>query len=208
MIAVPERMKRLPKDPTRPYLVPWFVAWIDDKPDFRVIREGGIEDAHRLGLCWLCGQPRGRYGAYVIGPMCAVNRVSAEPPSHRECAIYAARVCPFLTRPTMRRRDLPDDLGTTNPAGEMIRRNPGVALVWISRDYRPFLDPNGGVLFDVGEPTETLWFAEGRPASRDEVLASIDSGLPILRDMAEQDGPDAVTMLDGMHRRALELVPA
>jgi hypothetical protein len=201
-------MRRLPMDPDRPYVVPWFVAWIDGKPDFRIIREGGIEEAHGLGLCWLCGQPLGAYRAFVIGPMCAVNRVAAEPPSHRECAEYAARVCPFLTRPNMRRRDTGKPDYAINPAGIAITRNPGVALVWVVKKYQRFSDSNGGFLFDVGEPVETLWYAEGRSATRDEVMASIDSGLPLLRDMAEQEGPRALTQLDQMHRAALELVPS
>lgn len=64
-----------------------------------------------------------------------------------------------------------------------------------------------GILFTVGDPVETLWFAEGRPATRDEVLASIDSGLPILRQQAEQDGEDALLELDRLHNQALELLP-
>jgi len=35
--------------------------------------------------------------------------------------------------------------------------------------------PNGGVLCKVGTPTETLWYAEGRAATRAEVVESIES---------------------------------
>lgn len=205
-ITMPPNMARLPRDKhSRP--IPWFVH-IDDNgvPDFRVIRRNGINDAQRFQLCWVCGQPRGRYAAFVIGPMCAINRVSAEPPSHRDCAIYSARACPFLSTPTMQRRErgLPDD---HHVAGVMVTRNPGVALVWITRDWKPFRAPNG-VLFELGDPTETLWYAHGREATRAEVQHSIDTGFPVLREAAEKDGPEGVAELERHVQAAQALLPA
>lgn len=200
------RIGKLPVDKHgRP--VPWFVAWIDGQPDFRVIGPGKITDAVRYQLCWVCGGPLGGYKAFVIGPMCAVNRVSAEPPSHRDCAVYSAMHCPFLATPNMVRRDRSLPADTLMPAGQMLRRNPGVALVWVTRRYSLFA-ADGGALISIGDPTETLWFAHGRDATRDEVLASIDSGLPALQEMAEEEGPDAVEALEKMHADALQFVPA
>lgn len=204
--TAPPAIAALPKNHAG-YHVPWFVEWFDGVPDFRVADSRKFRDALRFGLCWMCGKPRGRYGAFVIGPMCAVNRVSAEPPSHEDCAIYAARACPFLANPKMRRRET----GLPNRedryvAGEMIKRNPGVALVWVSRTFHVYRAPNG-LLFDVGDPVTTHWFAHGRNATRDEVLASIDSGMPILREAAERSGADALTALDRQHQAALLLVP-
>jgi hypothetical protein len=209
---MPGRIALLPRD-KHGHPVPWFVAWIDRKPDFRVVKPGAIAEALRgRGLCWTCGVPfqRQEDRAFVIGPMCAVNRVSAEPGSHLDCAVFSATHCPFLTTPQMVRRERRMPAGATRPAGEMIRRNPGVALVWVTgyRSWGTFSDGRGGTLVDVGEPKRVLWFARGREATRDEVLASIDSGLPILREAAEADGPDAVAELGRMHQRALGLVPA
>lgn len=204
----PARILALPGDRAG-HPVPWFVAWIDGEPDFRVIRPNGIYEAIKYDRCWVCGDRLGtKWNAFTIGPMCALNRTTAEPPSHRECAIFSATHCPFLTTPAMGRREsrMPD--GALNPAGTMIRRNPGVALVWVTRRWNLFPDGAGNVLVNVGEPVETLWFAHGRAASRDEVLASIDSGLPILRDMAEAEGPRALEQLARQHEIALELVPA
>ena len=204
-IGLPDRMKALDVD-RRGYPVPWFVAWIDGEPDFRVIGPGKIEMAHSLERCWVCGQPRGRFMAFVIGPMCSINRVSAEPPSHRDCAIYSAIHCPFLTVPKMHRREnrLPE--ATVNPAGEMIRRNPGVTMVWITRSYR--VEAEGeGVLFRIGDPVEVLWYAEGRPATRHEVAESVRTGLPILGEMAEAEGPKAVAALESMRVSAERLWP-
>lgn len=203
-LQTPPAIDRLPRDRHgRP--IPWFVHRdADGTPDFRVIRHGGIHEATAYDLCWVCGRQRGRHAAFVIGPMCAVNRVSAEPPSHLECAIYSALACPFLSTPTMVRRERGID--HHHVAGVMIPRNPGVALVWSTRTWRTFLAPNG-VLFDVGEPSACRWYAEGRAATRAEVLHSIDTGLPLLREQAaRQRGADAE--LDAMTARALTLVPA
>ena len=207
----PGRIARLPHNKAG-YPVPWFVAWIDGKPDFRVIRPGGIETALRDRLCWTCGIPflRQEDRAFVIGPMCAVNRVSAEPGSHLDCAVFSATRCPFLGTPQMVRRERHMPEGAAKPAGAMIRRNPGVALVWVTgyKSWSTFGDGNGGRLVNVGEPKRVLWFARGREATRAEVMASIDSGLPILRDMAGSEGARAVAELERMHQRALELVPS
>jgi hypothetical protein len=54
------------------YVVPWFVAYIDGQPDFRVIREDGIALAVLNGICWLCGRPLSESNeppTFVIGPM-------------------------------------------------------------------------------------------------------------------------------------------
>jgi hypothetical protein len=121
-------MARRPTD-RHGHPVPWFVAEIDGVPDFRVIGPGKIEDAVRFNRYWLCGEHLGTTAVFVIGPMCVVNRTTAEPGSHRDCATYAIQACPFLTRPTMRRRDtgLPED--AVEPGGVMLTRNPGAAFL-------------------------------------------------------------------------------
>lgn len=204
-ITMPARIARLPRDKhDRP--IPWFVLRDDNgTPDFRVVRDHGIADAFRFELCWVCGQRRGAWSAFVVGPMCAVNRVSAEPPSHRDCAVYSAQACPFLANPAMRRRDrnLPEHV---DPPGEMITRNPGVALVWVTRTWHPFR-AGPGILFRLGDPSETLWYAHGRDATRAEVLTSIQTGMPILLDAAEEDGGDAVAELEAARRAVDVLLP-
>lgn len=211
-VEMPGPVAVLPRDKHgRP--IPWFVDRDEDGvPDFRVVRKGGIRDAVRFDWCWVCGKRRGRHAAFVIGPMCAVNRVSAEPPSHLACAIYSARACPFLSTPSMRRRDrgLPEDY--VDPAGVMLTRNPGVALVWSSRTWKPFTAPTPdghvGVLFDVGEPTATSWWAHGREATAAEVTESITAGFPAILEAAKVDGPRAVTDLYRRLAVANTLVPA
>lgn len=192
--ALPSRMQKLAID-ARGFPVPWFVQWVDGEPKFQIADSEKMAKAVRQKRCWLCGEKTGSYVAFVIGPMCGVNRVSSEPPSHRDCAEFAVKACPFLTRPAATRsnRGL-DDLETKRPAGEMIERNPGVTLLWITKSWKPFRAPNG-VLFRVGEPTEIHFFREGRKATRDEIEQSVTTGLPILQAMASKEGPLATIEL-------------
>lgn len=207
MPPLPRRLVKLPRD-HRGFPIPWFVAELaDGTRDFRIADGFKNAKAIRNRLCWVCGERLGHYMSFVIGPMCVVNRVTAEPPCHRDCATFSAQACPFLARPRMRRNDKDLPAGHQLPPGEMLMRNPGVACVYTAESYRRF-DTHNGKLIRLGDPTEVLWFAEGVPATRDQVLASIESGYPLLHSMAEKDGPEALAELVDYHARALALVPA
>lgn len=183
-------MRKLPVD-DRGYPVPWFVSWIDGKPEFRAADREKLHRATKFHMCWVCGEPVGRYSTFVIGPMCGINRVSSEPPCHRDCAEFSAIACPFLTRPKARRRDAGlDQFEWQHAAGDPILRNPGVALIWITRKWRTFKAP-GGFLFEIGDPEEILWFCEGRVATNTEIDESIRTGLPLLQESAREEGTAA-----------------
>ena len=195
---LPIRVAALPID-KRGFPVPWFVSWINGEPEFRAADGQKLTQAIQEHRCWVCGQEiEDWYFAFVVGPMCAVNRISAEPPSHRECAEFSAVACPFLTRPHMRRRenDMPE--GVSEPGGTMLRRNPGVALLWITRTFSTVWDRRGGKppLFKMGAAREVVCYAEGRVATVDEIRSSVESGLPALREIAEKQGPYAQRELD------------
>ena len=64
------------------------------------------------------------------------------------------------------------------------------------------------MLFSLGDPEKVEYFAEGRPATRAEILASMESGLPILRDIAAQEGNDALQEGVEQYDLALQLVPS
>lgn len=201
-IDIPARMLKLRVD-ARGYPVPRFVKWIDGVPDFRVIDGKWMAKAMQADLCWLCGEPLGRHKAFVIGPMCAVNRVTSEPPSHLDCARFAVKACPFLTQPKRGRNDdaLPEHAA---PSG-MIERNPGVSLIWVTDKYTLF-SHGGSQLIRVGPASLTEWWARARRATRDEVVASIVTGLPALRAAAKKDGVDSAT-IDADVMAAMELLP-
>jgi hypothetical protein len=201
-------MKCLPID-ERGFPVPWFVAFIDGKPDFRIIRPGGITRALNGQTCWLCGQPLGAYRAFVIGPMCTVNRVTSEPPSHLECAHFAVQACPFMLNPSMRRSQREKPPETIGPVGIHLDRNPGAMCIWITKvgRFRPEQVGHGVLISLHGEPVRVEWWARGRLATRAEVELSISGGLPELKRMAAMDGPDAERELALLYMAAMHRLP-
>lgn len=207
--ALPGRLRSLPVD-DRGYPVPWFVPWIGGKPEFRAADSGKRAAAVTQKKCWVCGDSLGRFMSFVLGPMCGINRTSAEPPSHLECATWSARNCPFLKNSGRKRREdetINAEVLRNESDGFALARNPGVVLVWTTRHYQIFRDGKGGWLIRVGEPEHVEWYAEGKPARREQIIASVDSGLPALMDMARDEGPQAVGALALMKSRLEELYP-
>jgi hypothetical protein len=123
--------------------------------------------------------------------------------------------CPFLSKPHMHRREDETFSAAKKPSpGIMVERNPGVTLLWYTRRHEILNIPgrpgiaNPGILFRIGKPFRTEWYAHGRHATRAEVLESIESGLPILRGAAEKhDGPGGSMMLENQITHAMRLVP-
>jgi len=191
--TLPERMKTLVRDTARGNApIPWFVDYIDGKPEWRAMDPRKLVAAMKQMLCWVCGQKLGKNMTFVLGPMCGVTRISSEPPSHHECAMWSAQNCPFLSRPHMVRREddlINNDNLVENSAGFALARNPGVTLLWTTDIYHVVRTPNG-VLFRIGDPSKTEWICEGRDATRQEVHESIMGGYPKLKELADAD-PDA-----------------
>jgi hypothetical protein len=203
---MPKNITKLPVD-ERGYPVPWFVAIVDGKPDLRIADGRKLLKAVQKKLCWVCGQPLSPSGfTFVVGPMCAVNRISSEPPSHVKCAEWSAEACPFLIQREKRRRynDLPE--GGIKPPGTMIERQPGVALLWTCHNYKYEIVRTGGRLFHMGDPDSLRWMREGREATREEILESINTGLPALRETCET--LQELHALKQATEVALQLVPA
>jgi len=198
---IPWRMLDLPID-ERGYPVPWFVEWIDGKPEFRIMSPLKWKRAVREKLCWICGAKLRAYQVFVLGPMCGITRTTSEPPCHRECARWAARFCPFLARPHAKRRGEEEllEMGAASVGGNAIKRNPGVALLWCARDFEVWRPEAGGVLITVGEPISWEWWAEGRIATRAEVMESIRTGLPFLEAEAQQQEG----AMENLRRRVLD----
>lgn len=191
---MPDRIKKLPR--RRGYPVPWFVAVANGDYDFRVADSKRKLEATYLRKCWVCGQKIVGRMAFVIGPMCAVNRVSAEPPCHPTCADWSTRACPFMLRPNMVRREKDMPAGAKDPPGEMLRRNPEVMLIWQADDYHIIHVQNEGNLFRIGSPVQITPMTKGREATQQELIDSINSGLPLLKKLAADQGKRALRMLE------------
>jgi hypothetical protein len=206
---MPSRIASLARD-KRGYPIPRFIDRKADRngePDFRIMDGTYLVHCVKQKKCWICGDPLGRYMTFPIGPMCAINRNIAEPPSHLECCRYSVKVCPFLSVPEIRR------IGHNMPAetwvsGEMIPRNPGAICLWTVEGYKTWEPHPGELLFDIGEPHSVEWWCRGRAATRAEVDASIASGLPLLEDSARRDPqPGAMEHLAKCVERAQPYLP-
>lgn len=183
---MPARIKALPRD-KRGYPVPWFVQWIDGEPQFPIMDPGKRALAVLEKRCWVCGERLGQYMAFVVGPMCGINRTSSEPPAHLECANFSVRACPFLKNPNMKRIENEHTKDGQSPGGIMVRRNPGVSLIWVTKTFKIFADGNGGWLIRLGNPNRIAFYKEGRLACQDEIFASIEAGCPAIEAMISTD---------------------
>ena len=113
---------------------------------------------HNERLCAMCGVKLGKYVTFTIFNLAAtVNRVVSDLPSHLKCAEAA------VNRP---------DLATT-------------CALWTCRGYALFLDEQGRPLLELGNPDSVTWWREGRPATRQEVMETFRSGLPLLEAACE-----------------------
>lgn len=161
-VAMPQNIRKLPRD-DRGLPVPASVAYdADGKPDFRVI---DLEMWPRLVLeqrCGICGRKmHGRF-AFVGGPKSLESRYFSDAPMHHECASYALRVCPFLAAPRfMYAAKLP------NPPGLEIRaisdnvQRPEYFGLGITDRYA-LIDPGQAILQAGKWINRVVWFKEGK----------------------------------------------
>jgi hypothetical protein len=203
----PARMAHLPIS-ERGYPIPWFVPVVGGKADPRLASDTKKREAINAGRCWVCGQLRegNEPPVFVIGPMCLVNRVSAEPPSHPECAAYSVIACPFLSKPHMVRREHNLPAGTQDPPGLMIARNPGVVVTYAASRFQIF-GGHGQELFRLGDPVALAFWREGRTATRAEILEAITSGIPLLAEACDSTPGNTREDLDREVQRALQWLP-
>lgn len=169
---LPRHMQGLPLD-ERGYPVPYFVQWIDGKPDFRLLDQEKFAKARVNGLCSVCGHKLGKFKSFVGGPMNVLQKLSGEPPMHRDCALFSVKACPFLLYPLSKRRDanLPPE---SRPVGEetdiFYEDNPGITSIWTCTAYR---ESRTGRTFHFIDMTSLEWFTEGRGATADEIKTAL-----------------------------------
>jgi hypothetical protein len=99
-IDIPPRVASMARD-ARGYPIPFFAARDGSgAPDFRIMDNEKWVRATRLRCCGICGEHLGSRVAFVGGPLSMQSRFFRDLPMHRDCAVYAVRVCPFIAAPS------------------------------------------------------------------------------------------------------------
>jgi hypothetical protein len=145
-VPMPPRIAVLPRD-VRGYPITFVTLVTDSGPDFTTLDGRKISEVVKLDLCGLCGGPRGAYMAFVGGPKSIEGHQFFDPPMHRDCALYATQVCPFIVIPTAR-YSKPDDDVTVNPLVDPNR--PTEFFLAITKKYA-VVTANAQAFFLVGE---------------------------------------------------------
>jgi hypothetical protein len=188
-VHMPGRIATLRRD-HRGYPVPFFVQWVKGKPEFPLFDPVKWKRCVGQKLCWICGHKLGQHLAFAVGPMCTINRVSSEPPQHRECAEYAMKVCPFLINPAMRRVPTEKFGQVKPPGGIMFEGNPGVMALWVTPRFSILRTPTGPII-EMGEPSKVDWFTRGRPATAAEAAEAFKAGSIRLLAAADAEAGEA-----------------
>lgn len=159
-IEMPARIARLPRT-ANGYPIPYFVAYINGKPDMKIL------DAHKqltciqYRRCGICGESIGGEVAFISGPIGIANCVVTDPGMHEECAEYAIRVCPFMARPNAKRAaDFTYPEGSAKSPGALEER-PDRTGIAISRAYAGRNAGDGSVLIKFYPPSRVRWFVDG-----------------------------------------------
>jgi hypothetical protein len=71
--------------------------WIDGKPDFRVVDSEKSLKCVQEKLCAICGAQLGQFCYFIGGPLSRQNRFFVDPPMHEQCAMFASKVCLFVS---------------------------------------------------------------------------------------------------------------
>lgn len=101
--SIPNFLSHLPLS-EKGYPVPFFVPFVEGKPDFRLMDSRKWEACAGRNLCSICGKKLRRAKYFVTGPMGLANGVQSDPPMHRHCAMYSVQACPHLAAQKAKRR--------------------------------------------------------------------------------------------------------
>lgn len=149
------------------------------------LRENAVAIALNEKRCFFCGEKLGSYFAFVIGSISTILRTYPQPPAHRLCALYAALAA----------------------EGTLLRRTSSISAVWLTQGYKPEALPDGRTRIQLGDPTEVLWFKQGREATEAEITEELETAYALLLDTAKAEGDRAVEALTISYAMARNLAP-
>jgi len=102
---IPKELEHLPVDP-RGFAIPYFVSFIDGKPEFRLLDISKQYKCIADRLCAVCGRKLPKDSMFFIGGILTfTNRVCTDPGMHRICAEYSLMTCPHMYYERAQRRE-------------------------------------------------------------------------------------------------------
>jgi hypothetical protein len=103
---IPKELAHLKID-ERGYVIPFFVAFVDNKPDFRLLSTTKQDLCIDKKLCAICGKKLlDKIYFFLSGPHGLNNRISSDPAMHKVCAEYSLVACPHMYLQKAQRRDV------------------------------------------------------------------------------------------------------
>lgn len=95
-VPIPQKMRHLPL--WRGFPITHVTMINNGEPDFRTLHAGRVLQCMKTRCCGICGDDieTTEWCAFIGGEKSMSNRVFVDPAMHRDCAYYAAQVCPFL----------------------------------------------------------------------------------------------------------------
>ena len=173
---VPACLRDLPLCPKRKLPVPFAAArYPDGTGEFSIINPVRVAICARQRRCGICGNPLGRWVAFLGGPRSADphNGAYTDPAMHERCAEASIGICTFIARPRTVRRSLPIDVIPAGDPEGFIDDGDKAATGWvmvITRSYRvvkaPARDGGTAALFLPGPHERTRRFLYDGPDGR------------------------------------------
>ncbi len=142
-VVIPPFLKHLKVHDKTGYPIPFFVAYRDGIPDFRLLDQQKQLYCVDQKLCAICGKKLIKDAYYFIsGPMGFANKISTDPAMHQECAIYSLETCPHLHFEKAQRRETGiEDLHKEGQADLHILDKPNVMIMAKARHFDKFPNP-------------------------------------------------------------------
>ena len=95
-LEIPKELSHLKVDP-RGYPIPFFVSYVDGKPEFRFLNTDRVLMIIDKKLCHICGKKLPKdYCYFIAGPLGLKNGISSDAGMHRVCAEFSLKACPHL----------------------------------------------------------------------------------------------------------------
>jgi hypothetical protein len=153
VVPMPPQIAKLPRD-HRGYPIFKMVTYPDGGHNFTGQSGDTVIECVEKKLCAICGEELGPVVAFLgpIGIFDVERRNVSDPPMHRECVEYAARVCPFILMGGWDREGKKGWNPEHSPEGTVGAERPGKLVMLIVDEYAVYWSQEGQPFFFLYKP--------------------------------------------------------